>query len=166
MNDSFYEQLVARKSRPIDMVIRILTILALILLAFVGFIFLGFLIIPVIILLGFLVYAFVLPRLKVEYEYALLNHDMQIDVIYNKEKRKSLLSFNLRDAEIMAPKDSPELTSYHADKVLNFTSLNSSAKIFEMYILINQKKYKLLLEPDLRMQEHMKTWMGRKFISE
>lgn len=166
MNDSFYEQLVARKPRPLDMILRILIILALVLLTFVGFIFFGFLIIPVIFLLGFLVHAFVFPRLKVEYEYALLNHDMQIDIIYNKEKRKSLLSFNLRDAEIIAPQGSAELNSYHAEKEWNFTSRQPSAKVFELYILINQKKCKVLLEPDSRMQEHMKTWMGRKFISE
>ncbi len=166
MNDSFYEQLVSRKSRPIDLVIRIATILALLLFTFIGFMFLGFLVIPVIILLAFLVSTFLFPRLNVEYEYALLNHDMQIDIIYNKAKRKSLLSFNLRDAEIIAPQDSPALASYHAEKTWNFTSLKPSAKVFKMYISINQKKYALLLEPDSKMQEHMKAWMGTKFISE
>ncbi len=166
MNDSFYEQLVSRKSRPIDLVIRVITILALLLFTFIGFMLLGFFIILVIILLAFLVHVFLFPRLNVEYEYTLLNNDMQIDIIYNKEKRKSLLSFNLRDAEIIAPQDSPALASYHAEKTLNFTSLKPSAKVFKMYITINQKKYVLLLEPDSKMQEHMKTWMGTKFISE
>ena len=42
MNDAYYEQLVARKSRPLDMVIRFLTILVIVAVAVFGMPFLEF----------------------------------------------------------------------------------------------------------------------------
>ncbi len=42
MNDAYYEQLVARKSRPLDMVIRFLTILVIVAVAVFGMHFLLF----------------------------------------------------------------------------------------------------------------------------
>ena len=35
----------------------------------------------------------------------ILNHDLQIDAIYNKSKRKHMLSFDIQSAEIIAPKN-------------------------------------------------------------
>ena len=48
---------------------------------------------------------FIFPKLNVEYEYMILNHDLQIDAIYNKSKRKHMLSFDIQSAEIIAPKN-------------------------------------------------------------
>ena len=82
MNDALYEQLVTRKSRPMDLVIRILCIAALVVVLCGGMLFIGSLAVLVTILLGVLIYYFVFPKLDVEYEYTLLNHDLEIDAIY------------------------------------------------------------------------------------
>lgn len=91
MNDALYEQLVTRKSRPMDLVIRILCIAALVVVLCGGMLFIGSLAVLVTILLGVLIYYFVFPKLDVEYEYTLLNHDLEIDAIYSKSKRKKLI---------------------------------------------------------------------------
>ena len=88
MNDALYEQLVTRKSRPMDLVIRILCIAALVVVLCGGMLFIGSLAVLVTILLGVLIYYFVFPKLDVEYEYTLLNHDLEIDAIYSKSKRR------------------------------------------------------------------------------
>ena len=166
MNDAYYEQLVSRKSRLIDWVIRFITILVLVALLVFGFPFFGFFSIPVILILGALAFYFVFPKLNVEFEYTILNHDLQIDIIYNKSKRKNLLSVDIKDAEIMAPKDSSELHSYKTDKVFNYTSGNANAAVYALIIPIKQYKARILLEPNESMLNHMKNWMGTKFHME
>lgn len=104
MNDALYEQLVTRKSRPMDLVIRILCIAALVVVLCGGMLFIGSLAALVTILLGVLIYYFVFPKLDVEYEYTLLNHDLEIDAIYSKSKRKKLMTLDIQQAEIIAPK--------------------------------------------------------------
>ena len=95
MNDALYEQLVTRKSRPMDLVIRILCIAALVVVLCGGMLFIGSLAVLVTILLGVLIYYFVFPKLDVEYEYTLLNHDLEIDAIYSKSKRKKLMTLDI-----------------------------------------------------------------------
>jgi len=45
---------------------------------------------------------FLISRRNVEYEYVFTNGDLDIDVIYNKSKRKRLFSSSVRDFEIIA----------------------------------------------------------------
>ena len=104
MNDALYELLVTRKPKPYDMVVRILVILLIIAVAIGGMPFIGMTSFLVAVLIALLAYYFIFPRLNVEYEYTLLNHDMQIDVIYNRSKRKSLMNFDIQAAEIIAKK--------------------------------------------------------------
>lgn len=164
MNDAFYEQLVARKSRPTDTVIRIATIALLAVILLFTFPLLGFLGILITVVLAFLAYYFVFPKLNVEYEYTLLNHDMQVDVIYNKSKRKKLLTFDIQQAEIIAPKGSPRLNSSHPGKTLDFSSGDANAKAFAIMISLDQKNTCILIEPDETMLRHIKGWMGSKFF--
>lgn len=163
MNDSFYEQLVARRSGTKNIVIHIAIIAAIALFLILTTPLLGFFSVIITILLAFGAYYFVFLKLNVEYEYTLLNYDMEIDVIYSRSKRKKLLSFDIRQAEIMAPKDSPRLNSYHPEKTLDFSSGDSAAKIFAVMTPVNQKNTRILLEPDKKMLEQMKSWMGTRF---
>ena len=127
MNDALYELLVTRKPKPYDMVVRILVILLIIAVAIGGMPFIGMTSFLVAVLIALLAYYFIFPRLNVEYEYTLLNHDMQIDVIYNRSKRKSLLNFDIQAAEIIAPKQLPRLNAFHPDKTYDFQSGHYSA---------------------------------------
>lgn len=104
MNDALYEQLVTRKSRPMDLVIRILCIAALVVVLCGGMLFIGSLAALVTILLGVLIYYFVFPKLDVEYEYTLLNHDLEIDAIYSKSKRKKLMTLDIQQLRSLRQK--------------------------------------------------------------
>ena len=99
-----------------------------------------------------------------EYEYSLLNHDLDIDAIYSKEKRKSKMNLDIQNAEIIAPKGSHRLDSYHPEATCDFSSRNANAKIFAIMIPINQKMTCIYIEPDEKMIEHMKQWMGMKMF--
>ena len=51
----------------------------------------------------------ILKRFSVEFEYALTNHDLDIDIIVAKSRRKKRLSCNVRDFEAFRPVGSTEL---------------------------------------------------------
>lgn len=166
MNDAFYEQIVPRKSRATDTVIRILTIAILAAILIFTMPLIGFIGIMITVVLAFGAYYLIFPKLNVEYEYTILNHDMQIDAIYSKSKRKSLHSFDIQQADIIAPKDSPRLHSYRADKTLDFSSGDGSHKIYAVMVPLGQKNTRILIEPDDKMLSHMKSWMGMKLYTD
>lgn len=163
MNDAFYEQLVTRKSKPTDFLIRILIIIFIAAVAVLGTPFIGFLAFFIAVLLALGAYYFIFPRLNVEYEYTLLNYDIDVAAIFSKEKRKNITSFDIRQAEIIAPAGSPRLNSYRPGKTHNFSSGNGDAKVYAVMIPTEQNTTCYLLEPDEKMKEHMKSWTGMKF---
>ena len=75
MNDALYELIVARKPKPYDLLIRILVILLIVAVIVLGMPFIGLLAFVIAVILAMLAYYFVFPRLSVEYEYILLNHN-------------------------------------------------------------------------------------------
>lgn len=162
MNDALYELIVARRPKPYDLPVRILVIVVIVAIAVLGMPFLGLLSFVVAVLAAILAYYFIFPRLNVEYEYMLLNHDLQVDVIYNREKRKQLKSFDIQTAEIIAPKGSPRLNSFKPDKVYDYSSGNPSAKVYAIMISLDQNNACVYIEPDDKMLDHMKHWMGTK----
>lgn len=163
MNDALYEQLVARKPRPKDTVIRILLILALAFILGIGMLFLGFLAVIVTVILAMLVYYFIFQKMNVEYEYTLLNHDMQIDAVYNKAKRKKMMSFDIQQAEIIAPQNSHRLDSMNAAKVRDF-SCGTGDGTYAIIIPTDQALTRVLIDPDEKMLQHMQQWMGMKMF--
>ena len=95
MNDTFYELLV-KKNKPdtsalILSAINIIAIVCMLILT----IYTQFAMILVIVLC-FVFYYFVYPKISVEYEYSLLNSDMTVDTIYNKTKRKKVLTIDIK----------------------------------------------------------------------
>lgn len=162
MNDAFYEDFVAKKSGFADILKRILLLVGVLFLTillsnFIGvfaftFGFLG------IVLVIFLVF----PYFKVEYEYSLLNHDLDISTIYNKEKRKKKAEIDLLKAEIIAPTASSRLAHYNPAKTLDFSSGNKDAKTFSIMTSINDSLTNIIIEPDETMLSQMRSWMGSK----
>ena len=163
MNDSMYEHVVPRKSGPIDLIKKFLVVLLLVIIFFVAFTSVGPFAIVLVLILGFLANMFVFVRFNVEYEYALLNHDIDIDAIYSKQKRERLLSFDFQKAEIIAPSNSPRLNAINVEKVYDFSSRNPEVRTFSIIIPLDQKRTRVIIEPDQGMINHMKPWMGSKF---
>lgn len=166
MNDAYYEQLVTRKQNGKTALLRTLSILPIVLLILIGFPFLGFFSLMLAVLYGLLAYYFIFPRFNVEYEYNLLNHDLDIAAVYNKSSRKDKLSIDIQHAEIIAPKNSHRLDSYHTSKTYDFSSGDGNAKTYAIIITLNQTLSTVLIDPDAEMLEHMKGWMGMKLVQD
>lgn len=164
MNDSLYELLVARRPKAYDLPVRILIILLIAAVIFFGMPFIGVLAVFIAVIIALAAYYLIFPRLSVEFEYALLNHEMQIDIIYNRAKRKSRLNIDIQNAEIIAPKKSPRLNSYRPEKIYDFSSGNRSAQIYSIMIPVDKKNVCIYIEPDAKMLDHMQQWMGSKMF--
>ena len=117
-------------------------------------------------LIALIAYYFISPQLSVEYEYTILNHDLQIDAIYNKIKKKAKDDFRYPDCEIIAPKDSHRMDSYRPGKTYDFSSGRSSEKTYAIMISYKQQNACVLIDPDTRMVDHMVQWMGSKMFTD
>ena len=85
---------------------------------------------------------------------------------YNKSKRKRLKSLDIQGAEIIAPKGSPRLNSYKPDKIYDYSSGNPNGKPYAIMISLDQKNECIYIEPDAKMIDHMKQWMGMKMYQD
>lgn len=162
MNDAYYEQLVSRKPKMTDMVIRFAVIFLIAAVAVFGLPFIGFLAVFLAVILALLAGYFVFPRFNIEYEYVILNHDMDVDAIYSKSRRKHQLSFDIQQTEIMAPVGSSRLRSFQPAKTFDFSSGQNNGSAYALMTTLDQKLTCIILEPDEKMFEHLQNWLGMK----
>ena len=162
MNDTFYELLV-KKNRPEFKAIILsgITVAAAIFLLFISFA-IPFALIPAI-GLAFVFYYFIYPQISVEYEYSLLNADLTVDIIYNKTKRKSLLSMDVKTLESAFSASSPKMQGKRNVKILDCSTGNVS----DSYCLIfpnNGENTMLLISPDEKLLTMLKHTAPRAFM--
>lgn len=89
----------------------------------------------------------------VEYDYLYVENDLEISAIYNKEKRKKILTVHMNHAKLIAPQGCEALLGYEGRgkvKVRNFAAVNQE----NPYVVVVEKNneiVEILIEPD----EHM-----------
>ena len=121
MGDVFKEQLVAMKMSSKDKAQQMIIWGVTILIVIVAFLFFGpFLAAIVVLALGWGAF-FLTSKLKREHEYSLTNNELDIDVIYNKERRKKIMTLDLKKIDVMASiKDERHQESFaRAQKTIN-----------------------------------------------
>lgn len=164
MNDVFNEQLVAKKSTPKDLMIRIgiaLGGVALIAIALTVKVLLTFMV-PIVIVIIFI--ELVLIRsLNVEFEYIFTNGELDIDKITNKSRRKQVLSVNVRSFITMVPLKGKafegEISQY--SQVMDFSSGVVTENTYAALVDINNKRVKLIIEPNEQMFKAIRTYIPR-----
>ena len=121
MNDALYEQLVSCRTKPLYYILLGgAFLLAVSDCSFGDNVSFGVFSFIAGALIALIAYYFISPQLSVEYEYTILNHDLQIDAIYNKSRRKPKMTLDIQTAEIIAPKDSHRMDSYRPEKTYDF----------------------------------------------
>jgi hypothetical protein len=138
MGDMYREILIKREPTTMDTVKKVLIFGALAL-CLVG----GLLVMPLLILVaivfGIIAGIFILPRLNKEYEYLYVNGELDVDVIYSREKRKKLGSYDMNELEILAPTGSHALDSYFSNGTLKVQDVTSGKPDVGSYTLIFSK---------------------------
>lgn len=157
MSDFYTELLVKKEVTMKDKVIKVLLI-ALTAIAAVSGLFLNPLLLLVAIALGIACY-FILPKLDLEYEYLFVNGEMDIDMVMAKAKRKRVKSFNVTEAELMAPLNSHRMDYYNGNqrmKVLDYSSGNPGHKRYAVIARDGETACKIIIEPDEKLAALMR----------
>ena len=109
-------------------------------------------------------------RLKKEFEYIMVENSVDIDVIFNESKRKNLVSFSMKDIEIMASMKDEKYSGRlkeHFDKVIDATTRRKDTIVY--FVIFEDKGQKTILkfEPSVSCLEYMKKYAPKKvFIYE
>ena len=102
MSETFKEYLIKQKKSPSDVLAQVGLILGTIILIGVAFVLGGDFIGPILIVAILFGAGFLFSRFSREYEYILTNNELDIDVIYNRSRRKRVMTIDMKKIEIMA----------------------------------------------------------------
>ena len=153
MGDFYTEQLVKRQKASsttlIKAILIILTVLSVVLIFMIPFGIIG----PVIMIA---LDVFLFRSMDVEYEYLFVNGSLDIDKIMAKSRRKNMFSMEMTDLEMMAPSGSPEL------KGTDYSSGMPGADTYELIVVNNGEKKKIIFEPNKAVCEGLKMLAPRK----
>lgn len=102
------------------------------------------------------------PHFQVEWEYLYVNGELDVDRILSRSKRKRMGSYDIADAEIVAPVSSHHLDSYKNNsniQKVDYTSCypERANKVYAMVIPKNNKMMMVTFEPSEQMVKDM--WM-------
>ena len=167
MSDLYKEHLVKKERSTSDLLVRIGLIGGTGLLAAAGLLITPLLLLPAVVM-GVVTY-FLLPGTDLEYEYLLVNHSLDIDKVMAKTKRKKCRSFDLAQADIIAPLHSHRLDYYNANtsiKVLDFSSGNDEHLRYAFIINDSGSNTKVIIEPDEAMISMLRSSMPGKCFTD
>ena len=162
MESNYVDVIVKRRVRYIDILLRFLWVAALVwgalfFLPINGMIFIAY------ICGNFTLMFFFWNYYKLEYEYVYCDGQIDFDFVRNNSKRKHRLRVNLENAELLAPADSEKVVNYRdIDTVEAYVSHSQSPRIYALIVKKQDKKIKVLMEPNIKMLKLMKNKMPRK----
>lgn len=162
MNDFMTEQLVEQKDTGVTFLKKAGLIALTVFMALLIFKGLSFMVYVVMIMIA--VDVFLFNRMKVEYEYAYFGGDITIAKIFNKQSRKTLISVNVKDIDIIAPTESAEMRPYGQLKVLNCSSCEPHKKTYTMVTKQKEQKVKVIFEPSEELLKGLRMAAPRKVV--
>jgi len=162
MGDIFKEQIVKRKQTGKDTLKRAGIIIGVLVIFIVALNFVpGFA--PIIGTAGVVGAFFLSSFLKVEYEYVFTNGELDIDIIYNRSRRKRVFSCNMRSAEIMAHvEDTMHTGAFHgAQETRDYSSGVNGPDTYAFLITHGGKNTKVIIEPNEKMMAAFRSSISR-----
>ena len=163
MNDVFKEQIVKRKPSSKDVFKRAGLILSVAVVAVLAFMLIPAFA-PFVILAACFGAWYLMGFLKVEYEYALTDGELDIDIIYNRSRRKRLFSARVNDFDIMAHvEDKMRMGEFQsAMETLDYSSGEVSNDTYAFLLNYKGKRTKIIIEPNAVMLKAMATVLTRR----
>lgn len=167
MSDIFCETIVKKKVTSQDLMKKVLAIVISALLIAIGILFIPFFSLIIIMVVVAFDYFF-FKRLNIEYEYALTMTDLDVAKIMSKEKRKQLMTLDLKQADIIAPVNHPKVKDVISQgmKVVDCSSGEAGRKVYTVVTKQDGKMIQLLFEPSETMIKGIRTQFPSKTILE
>ena len=107
---------------------------------------------------------FLMSYLNVEYEYAFTDGELDIDIIYNRTRRKRVFNARVNDFEIMAHiDDKMHMGEFGgAQEVRDYSSGVTSDNTYAFLINYRGKRLKVIIEPNEMMLKAFATVLTRR----
>ncbi|MDP4177221.1 MAG: DUF6106 family protein [Bacillota bacterium] len=89
-------------------------------------------------------------HLYVEYEYILIDGEMDIDKIFEMSKRKTVVSFNVKEIELLALEDSNYVKDFSGkpSKIINAVPKDKEEKAYIAMVTGRKDRFQLRFLPD------------------
>lgn len=164
MGESYSEWLVKRDTPILFTILKGITVGGTALFLFAGLLMHIVFLVPA--LLFFAAAYFVRQHCDLEFEYMLLNNELSVDKIINKEKRKPVVTFQMEKLELLAPTGSQELDGYlnQKGKKMDFSSGKGDKKTYTMIYKGENEQLFVILEPNKEILEGMRMFGPRKVM--
>ena len=161
--DVFIEKLVKRQKTIVDILLIILIIAGTLLLSYLIMMFIPQFAMILIIGLFYLAYVLI-SKLNIEYEYALTNGELDIDMIINQKQRKRLLSVNCKDFDVVAKVNSLQYTKEikECKNKKDYSSRSKNAEVWFISMIKDGQPTVILFEPMERMIDNFAIYIPRK----
>lgn len=168
--DNYYEQIVVKKNKVFNNVFYILAFVFLVVFAVIGIVgiqgvFYHFTLINLFIALIFIGLAVVIylykDQIKTDYEYTLINGEIDFAKVFNNAKRKNLGTMNLKNISSFGSVNSDHfkrIISNPSIKRLNWF-LNRENNLYFIYFEKDSNKKVLIFEPDQEMIDLIKKYI-------
>lgn len=93
---------------------------------------------------------------SIEYEYIMTNSEVDIDKVMSKKGRKHLISFDIKDAVLMARIDDREHNSVYKKlpegvKVYNYSAMSANSSTYFVDCMVDDKRAVVLFQPTSKM---------------
>jgi hypothetical protein len=163
MGDVFKEQIIKRKPTLRDKVLRFFIIV----IAALVFLVVFFMLQGIGVIIGFAVCfaAYMgMSYLNVEYEYVFTNGDLDIDIIYNRARRKRLFTGHVNNFEIMCHvEDKMHIGEFaSAQETRDYSSGVVGPNTYAFLTTHNSKRVKVIIEPNEKMLKAISTVLTRR----
>lgn len=164
--DIFVEQIIRRKSSPVDILIGLGVTLAGLVLMIACFLYIPSFLFFVFAGVCFGIYWVVSSR-NLEFEYSVTNGDLTVDKIINRRSRKRVLSLDCKDVETMGKYKASEHASKSYDKKF-FVGILANG-VDGWYVSARTQKYGhvlLVFDPNDRVLDAMRPFLPRQLAFE
>lgn len=150
MGDIFREQLVEVKQTSATTMKKTGVIIVAIIIALVAITFGGAFIGPLVVVGVIIGASYLIKSMNLEYEYILTNNELDIDKIMNKERRKRLLTVDIKEINVMAHIDDG-MRKGELERAQKTIDVSSGEKGSNTYVIVfnhNETLTKLIFEPN------------------
>lgn len=150
MSETFKEYLIKQKKSPLDLLAQVGLVISALIIVFLLLRFGGDFIGPILIVGVVFGVGYLFAFFSKEYEYILTNNEMDIDVIYNRSRRKRLLTVDMKKIDIMASIEDKDHAS-DINKEGKLINASDNAKNKNTYAIIAPQEtglLKILITPN------------------
>lgn len=163
----YKEYLVKRKKGAKEILLSILIYIAAVILSLACIVFLPAMAgVDLLLSVGFLYGGYWLSsKFNREFEYTVTEDSVDVDVIFNASRRKRLISFSMKEVEMIAPADSDEYKTFSKGdyQLIDATTRKKDANVYFAAVEKNGK-FLVMFEPPVTALQELRKYAPSKVV--